>query len=195
MVMISINHSLPPQIHQNPLHSVVGRLRPPPVEYVGYSKHASFTDTVAGTRQSIGSIATPSTTDFALLFVAAPDDVHAFRWCSQLPRDGRHHVLMFLPSFPSIIINQSVVHLEGQTCPPPPITAFANGLSARAKPGSRRSGERFGWRRVPPVSVDFMPVSIQRCAFFLTVERHNEAVPVVSRSLRVALPSHRTESS
>ena len=68
-----------PQIHQNPLHSLVSRLRPPRVEYEGYSKHASFTDTVAGTRHSIGSIATPSTTDFILLFAAAPDDVHEFR--------------------------------------------------------------------------------------------------------------------
>ena len=101
-VMGSINHSLPPQIHQNPLHSVVSHLRPPPVEYEGYSRHASSTDTVAGTRHSIGSVATPSTTDFILLFAAAPDDVHEFRWCSWLPRNGRHHVLMFL-HFPSII--------------------------------------------------------------------------------------------
>ena len=47
-------------------------------------------------------------------------------------------------------------------------------------------------RRVPPVSVYFMPGSIQRGAFFLTVGMQKEAVPVVSRSLRVALSSHRT---
>ena len=41
-VMSSINHSPPTQIRQNPLHSVVSCLRPPPVDYVGYSKHASF---------------------------------------------------------------------------------------------------------------------------------------------------------
>ncbi len=76
-VMGSINHSLHPQINQNPLHSLVSRLRPPPVEYEGYSKHPSFTDTVAGTRHSIGSITAPSTTDFVLLFfAAATDDVH-----------------------------------------------------------------------------------------------------------------------
>ena len=45
------------------------------------------------------------------------------------------------------------------------------------------------------VSVYFMPGSIQRGAFFMTVEIHKEAVSVVSRSLRVALSSHRTESS
>ena len=76
---------------------------------------------------------------------------------------SRAHV----PSLP--IHNQSVVHLEGQTCPPPSMTVFANGLSARAMPGSRRLGDRFQWRRVPPVSVYFMPDSIQRGAFFLTV--------------------------
>ena len=75
------------------------------------------------------------------------------------------------------------------------MTAFANGLSARAMPGSRRLGERFQWRWVHPVSVYVMPGSIQRGAFFLTVEVQKEAVPVVSRSLRVALSSHRTESS
>ena len=73
--------------------------------------------------------------------------------------------------------------------------AFANGLSARAMPGSRRLEERFQWRWVHPVSVYVMPGSIQRGAFFLTVEVQKEAVPVVSRSLRVALSSHRTESS
>ena len=68
---------------------------------------------------------------------------------------------------PSLLIhNQSVVHLEGQTCPPPSITAFANGLFVHA-----------------------MDVSIQRGAFFLTVEEQKEAVSVVSRSLRVALSS------
>ena len=50
------------------------------------------------------------------------------------------------------------------------MTAFANGFSARAMPGSRRLGERFQWRRVPPVSVYFMPGSIHRGAFFPTVE-------------------------
>ena len=75
------------------------------------------------------------------------------------------------------------------------MTAFANWLSARAMPGSRRLGEQFQWRRVPPVSVYFMPGSIQRGAFFLTVEVQKEAVAVVRRSLRVALSSHRTESS
>ena len=74
------------------------------------------------------------------------------------------------------------------------MTAFANGLSARAMPGSRRLGERFQWRWVHPVSVYVMPGSIQRGAFFLTVKVQKEAVPV-SRSLRVALSSHRTESS
>ena len=68
---------------------------------MGYSRHASFADTVTGTRHSIGSIARPSTTDFALRFAAAPDDVHEFRWCRWLPRNGRHHMLMFL-NFPSI---------------------------------------------------------------------------------------------
>ena len=101
-VMNSITHSLPPQNHHNPLHSVVSRIRPPPVEYVGYSKNASFTDTVTGPRHSIGSIATPSTTDFALRFVAVPDDFHEFRWCNWLPINGRHDVLMFL-HFPSIL--------------------------------------------------------------------------------------------
>ena len=37
--------------------------------------------------------------------------------------------------------SQSVVYLEGQTCPPPSIVAFANALSARAMPSSRRLGE------------------------------------------------------
>ena len=73
--------------------------------------------------------------------------------------------------------------------------AFSSGLSARAMPGSRRMGERFQWRWVHPVSVYVMPGSIQRGAFFLTVEVQKEAVPIVSRSLRVALSSHRTESS
>ena len=102
---------------------------------------------------------------------------------------SRAHV----PSFP--IHSKSVVHLDGQTCPPPSVTAFPNGFSARAMPGSRRLGERIQWRRVPPVSVYFMSGSIQRGAFFLAVEGQKETVPVVSRSLRVALPSHRTESS
>ena len=74
------------------------------------------------------------------------------------------------------------------------MTAFAKGLSARAMPGSRRLGERFQWRRVPPVSVYFMPGRILQGAFFLTVLVQKEVVPVVSRSLRVALSSHRTES-
>ena len=65
----------------------------------------------------------------------------------------------YVPSLP--IHNQSVVHLEGQTCPPPSITAFVNGLSTRAMPGSRRLGERFQWRRVPSVSVYFMPSGTQ----------------------------------
>ena len=102
---------------------------------------------------------------------------------------SRAHV----PSLP--IHNQSVVHLEGQTCPPPSTTAFANGLTARAMPGSRRMGERFQWKRVPSVSEYFMPGSIRRGAFFLTGEVQKEAVPVVSRSIRVALSSHRSESS
>ena len=50
---------------------------------------------------------------------------------------SRAHV----PSLP--IQNQSVVHLEGQTCPPPSITTFANRLSASAMPGSRRLGSDF----------------------------------------------------
>ena len=75
------------------------------------------------------------------------------------------------------------------------MSAFANGLSARALPGSRRLGERFQWRRVPHVLVYFMPSSIHRGAFFLTVEVQKEAAPVVNRSLRVALSSDRTESS
>ncbi len=41
------------------------------------------------------------------------------------------------------IHNQSVVHLEGQTCPPSSIATFANGLSARAMPGSSRLGSDF----------------------------------------------------
>ena len=69
---------------------------------MGYCKHASFPDTVASTQHSIWSIATPSTTDFALRFAAATGDVHEFRWCSWLPRNDRHCVLMFL-KFPSII--------------------------------------------------------------------------------------------
>ena len=99
---IPLDYFLHPQNHHNPLHSVVSRLHPPPVEYVGYSKHASFTDTVTGIRHSVGSIATPSTTYFAVRFAAAHDDAHEFRWCSWLPRNGRHHVIMFL-HFPSII--------------------------------------------------------------------------------------------
>ena len=75
------------------------------------------------------------------------------------------------------------------------MTAFANGLSARAMPGSHRLGERFQWRRVPPVSVYFIPGSIQQGYFFLTVDVQKEAMPVVRRSLRVGLSSHRTESS
>ena len=75
------------------------------------------------------------------------------------------------------------------------MTTFANGLSVHAMPGSRQLGERFQWRRVPPVSVYFMPGIIQRGVFFLTVEVQKEAVPIVSKSLRVALSSHRTESS
>ena len=75
------------------------------------------------------------------------------------------------------------------------MTSFANGLFARAMPGSRRLGERFQWRRVPPVSVYFMPGSIQRGAFFLKVDVQKETVPVVNRSLQVAMSSHRTESS
>ena len=50
-----------------------------------------------------------------------------------------------VPSLPTN--NQSVVHLEVQTCPLPSIAAFANGLSARAMPGSRRLGKQFQWRR------------------------------------------------
>ena len=88
-------------------------------------------------------------------------------------------------SFP--IHNQSVVHLDGQTGLPPSMTAFANGLSACAMSGPRRSGERFQWRQVPPVSIYFMTGNIQRGAFFLAVEGQNEAVAVVTRSLRVAL--------
>ena len=95
----------------------------------------------------------------------------------------------------SLTSHPSVVHLEGQASPPPSMTVFANGLSVRAMPGSRRLGERFQWRRVPPVSVYFMPGSIQRGASFLTVEVQIEAVHIVSRSLRVALSSQRTESS
>ena len=140
-------------------------------------------------RTSIGSIATHSTADVALRFAAAPDDVDEFRWSSWLPRNGRHQVLVFL-HFPSTI-NQSVVHLEVQTCPPPSIAAFANGLSM---PGSCRLGKRFQWRRVPLFRY-VMPGSNQRGALFLTVEGHNESVPVVSRSLLVALSSTRTESS
>ena len=102
---------------------------------------------------------------------------------------SRAHV----PSLP--IHKQSVVHLEGQTCPPPSITVFANGLSACAMAGSRHFGERFECNRIPPVSVYFMPDSIQRGAFFLTAEGQKDAVPVVSRSLRVAMSSLRTESS
>ena len=41
------------------------------------------------------------------------------------------------------IHNQSVAHLEGQTCPPSSIATFANGLSARAMPGSSRFGSDF----------------------------------------------------
>ena len=62
----------------------------------------------------------------------------------------------YVPSFP--IHNQSVVHLEGQTCPP---HSIRNGLSTHAMPGSRRLGERFQWRRVPSVSVYFMPSGTQ----------------------------------
>ena len=68
------------------------------------------------------------------------------------------------------IHNQSVVHLEGQTCPPSSTATFANGL-ARPMPGSSRLGERFQWRRVLLLSVYFIPRSIQRGAFFLTVEQ------------------------
>ena len=85
---------------------------------------------------------------------------------------SRAHV----PSLP--IHNQSIVNLKGQTCPPPSITAFANGLSGHAMPGSRRLGERFQWKRVPPVSVYFMPGSIQRGAFFLTVEGQKKQCPL-----------------
>ena len=113
-VMSSITHSLN---HHNPLHSVVTRLRPPPVEYVGHSKHACFTDTVTGTRHSVGFIATPSTTDFAVRFAAAPDDIHEFRWCSWLPRNGRHHVLMFL-HFPSIISQLCICRVRHVRCLP-----------------------------------------------------------------------------
>ena len=42
---------------------------------------------------------------------------------------------------------------------------------------------------VPPVSVYFMLGSIRRGVFFLTAEEQNETVPVVSRSVRVALSS------
>ena len=49
-------------------------------------------------------------------------------------QESRAHV----PSHP--IHNESVVHLEGQTCPPSSMTVFANGLSARAMPGSRWLG-------------------------------------------------------
>ena len=58
--------SPPPQDHQNPLHSVVSRLRPPPVESVDYNNHAYFTDTASGTRHSIGSVATIRALPFAL---------------------------------------------------------------------------------------------------------------------------------
>ena len=77
------------------------------------------------------------------------------------------------------IHNQAVVHREEWACPPPSIAGFANGLSARAMPGSRRLWERFQWRRVLPLSVYFIPGSIQRGAFFLTVEGRKEAMPVV----------------
>ena len=71
------------------------------------------------------------------------------------------------------IHNQSVVHLEGQICPPSSTATFANGL-ARPMPGSSRLGERFHWRRVLLLSVYFIPRSIQRGAFFLTVEGQKE---------------------
>ena len=74
------------------------------------------------------------------------------------------------------------------------MAAFANGLSARAMPGSRWLGERFQWKWVHPVSVYVMPGSIQRGAFFLTVEVQKEAVPVVSGSLRVAMSEGGTKT-
>ena len=48
---------------------------------------------------------------------------------------SRAHV----PALPSH--SQSVVYLEAQICQPPSIVAFANALSARAMPSSRRLGE------------------------------------------------------
>ena len=68
-------------------------------------------------------------------------------WVSmeQLAPEKWQASLARIPSLP--IHNQSVVHLEVQTCPPPSIAAFANGLSSRAMPGSRRLGKRFQWRR------------------------------------------------
>ena len=41
------------------------------------------------------------------------------------------------------IHDQSVVHLEGQTCPPSSIETFINGLSARVMSGSSRMGSDF----------------------------------------------------
>ena len=159
---------------------------------MGYSKHASFADTVDSTRHSIGSIATPSTTDFALRFAATTDDVHEFRWCSWLLRNGRHCVLMFL-KFPSIISQlyiwrvRLVRHLPWQHLQ---MGSLHVQCQVRVGWGSDFSGGGFILFRLY-----VMPGSIQRGAFFLTVEVQKEAVPVMSRSLRVALSSHRTESS
>ena len=93
-----------------------------------------------------GHTATPFATDFALRFAAEADDVHELRWCSWLPRNSRHHVLILFHF--SSIISQLYIWKVRQSCPLPSIAAFANGLSARTMPGSCLFGERFQWRRV-----------------------------------------------
>ena len=70
------------------------------------------------------------------------------------------------------IHNQSVVNLEDRTCPPSSVATFANGKMQCQV--CVVWGKRFQWRRVLLLSIYFIPRSVQRDAFFLTVEGQKE---------------------
>ena len=111
----------------------MSRLRPPPVEYVGYSKYASFTDTVAGTRHSIGSIARhcpPHPVTSMCFDGAAGSREIAGITCSR--------------SFTSH--PKSVGCTSGRSDLSAEFHEFVNGLSVSPMPGPRGMGKRFQWR-------------------------------------------------
>ena len=140
-----LNQSLSsPQIHQNPLHYVVS--------------HSSSSGWVGGLQQAciLQGHSSWYTTfhwihSYTFYCRLCPPLCrctwwrHEFRWCSWLPRNCRHHVLVFL-NFPSIISELYIWRVRL-------VPTFHNSIwklvSAHAMPGSRRLGERFQWRRVP----------------------------------------------